>query len=220
MRRNWPALGLCLLLGCTTLPLPESLPEPPAPAKAEDDDPLTLAAECLSRGDESAAAGHFETYVRAHPDQPMFRLHLADLLLKLRRDADAQAHYTRFVTDAQEASQPLQAHLVHCHTRLMELAQKSGDRFAELLHRGIGFVLLTRQPVDDDAIREEIVCQAIQALMEAKEMKPAEARVHVYLAEAQERAGNRRAADAARATARNLAMPGSLTASELRSVMK
>lgn len=214
MRNIWPALGLCLWLGCAALPAPERRPA----TAIEEEDPLTLAAECLSRGDEPAAARHFESYVKAHPDQPMFRLHLADLLLKVGRDDDAWSHYTRFVADAQDASL-LQSHLVHCHTKLMELAGKSGDRFGECLHRGIGFVLLSRQPIEEDAVREEIVCKSIQALLEAKELRPKEARVYVYLAEAHARAGHRREAEVAGAAARDLALPGSLTSSELRSVL-
>ena len=98
----------------------------------------------------------------------------------------------------------------------MEIAQLTDDRFAEVLHRGIGLVLLTRQETDDSETREEILCKAIKTLLEAKEYRPTDARVHVYLAEAYERAGNRRAAEVARATARNLVMPGALTPSESR----
>src|SRR5262245_46542646 len=91
--------------GCQTLlgPVP---PELAAPAEA-DDDPLTLAAECLQRGEKAAAAAHLETHVSRHPDQPMFRAHLAELLWKLDRPGDARTHFERFVADAQEGAGPV-----------------------------------------------------------------------------------------------------------------
>ena len=217
MRWYAPAIGLILMLGCTTLPVPVREPMEATPAVSEDsDDPLTLAAECLARGDQPAAATQFEIHVGKHPEQVMFRLHLADLLMKIHRVKEAQQHYERFIADVQDSTGSPKSHLVHCHTRMMEIAQLTDDRFVEVLHRGIGLVLLTRQETDDSLTREEILCKAIKTLLEAKEYRPTDARVHVYLAEAYERAGNRRAAEVARATARNLVMPGALTPSESR----
>ena len=212
--RYSPAFVLLFALGCTSLPGGTGLQIGVEPT----DDPLTLAAECLARGDEPAAANHFTAHLRQHPDQLMFRLHLADLLLKLHREKEAQAHYERFIAGAQESSGSPRDRIVHCHTRLMEIAQLADDRFAELLHRGIGLVILTRQETDDLETREEILCKAIAALGEAKVLRPTDPRVHVYLAEAHDRAGNRRAADVARAAARNLAAPDAITSSELRNL--
>jgi tetratricopeptide (TPR) repeat protein len=219
-------LGLCFLLGCTALPTPVREPaqstvaepvEPTEPPKArldEADDPLTVAAESLARGDQLEAARHFELYVKQHPEQVMFRLHLADLLFNMHRLEDAQAHYERFIADAESSTGPPRERLVHCHTRLMDIARINDDRFAELLHRGIGLVRLTRQEIEDPETSEEILCQAIRALKEAQDERPTDPRVHVYLAEAFERAGNRRAAEVSRAAARNFALPGLLTAKE------
>ena len=228
MRVRWVAVSLIAAAGCFGMPapVPESPLAPravdPAPLRAaakpedppEPDDPLTLAAECLGRGDQPAAATHLAAYVRAHPDQIMFRAHLAELLLKLDRDAEAKAQFERFVADAQDATGPPRGHLVHCHTRLMELGQRADDRFAERFHRGVGLLLLVNDAADDT--REEILCQAIKALIEAKEIRPADPRVHFYLADAHDRAGNRRGAATERAAARNLAAPGALTPSESR----
>jgi predicted Zn-dependent protease len=191
------------------------------PTPAEPADPLTLAAECLGRGDEPAACGHLETHVRRHPEQVMFRAHLADLLFRLGRLDEAKFHFERFVADAQAATGPPRAHLVHCHTRLMEVAQRTGDRPAELFHRGAGLLLLVRQQDADPAtrdggFREEVLCKAIKALAEAKDLRPADPRVRLYLAEAYDRSGNRRGAEAARAAARNLTAPGALTPAEQR----
>src|SRR4051812_13850712 len=51
----------------------------PAPVRlsklpTEDDDPLARLAECLRRDDVPGAVLHLDTYVRAHPDQSLFRL--------------------------------------------------------------------------------------------------------------------------------------------------
>ena len=238
MRVRWVAVSLLAGAGCFGLPAPapdstpplrggvlsEPVPSntpvaeqrPPAAVGGleEPDDPLTLAAECLGRGDQPAAATHLAAYVRAHPDQIMFRAHLAELLLKLDRDAEAKAQFERFVADAQDATGPPRGHLVHCHTRLMELGRRADDRLAELFHRGVGLLLLVNDADGDH--REEILCQALKALTEAKELRPTDPRVHFYLAEAHDRAGNRRGAAVERATARNLSAPGALTPSESR----
>ena len=56
---------------------------------------------------------------------------------------------------------------------------------------------------DRDALFcEEMLCKAFRALTDAKELKPGEPRVRASLAEALDRAGSRRAADAERAAAR------------------
>jgi predicted Zn-dependent protease len=192
----------------------------PTPSEVEDaDESLTLAGEALSRGDDTTAATHFESYIGKHPDQLMFRLYLADLLFKLQRLPEARLHYERFVADAESAPGSPKNNLVHCRTRLMEIAQHSGDRFAELLHRGIGLALLAKvsreaESAEPSAMREEILCTAIQTLREAARLKPHDPRVQVYLAEAYDRAGNRAAAATARAAARNNALPGDLTPTE------
>jgi predicted Zn-dependent protease len=179
----------------------------------EHADPLTLAADALGRGDRPAAADHLAAYVRRHPDQLMFRAQLAELLLSLDRPAEAKAEFERFVADAQSAAGPPGKHLVHCHTRLMEIGQRADDRFAERFHRGVGLLRLAADLGSDESA-EEVLCQALKALTEAKDLRPSDPRVHLYLADAYALTGNRRAAEVARATARDRAAPGSLTAEE------
>ncbi|MDB5307946.1 MAG: hypothetical protein JWO38_2148 [Gemmataceae bacterium] len=193
-----------------------------APSPTPADDPLTLAAECLVRGDQPTAAAYLDSYVRGHPDQLMFRAQLAELLLRIGRLGDAKGHFERFCADAQDATGPPKAHLVHCHTRLMEIGQRTDDRFAEVFHRGVGLLVLVQgqgigaADEDEDEPREEVLCQAIKALAEAAELRPTDPRAQLYLADAYDRAGSRRAADRARATARNLTGPGALTPAEVR----
>jgi thioredoxin-like negative regulator of GroEL len=174
-------------------------------------DPLTLAAECLEKGDRAGAAVHLEAYVRLHPEQIMFRAQLAELLVRVGRDEAAKLHFERFAADAGRATGAPKDHLVHVHTRLMEIGQRGGDRFAELFHRGAGLLLLVAEedgkPDRDADFCEEMLCKALKALAEARELKPGEVRVRVALAEAYDRAGNRRAADAERSATRNGVLP-------------
>jgi Tfp pilus assembly protein PilF len=213
MRAWWLAVGVFAVAGCQTILAPVPRPDViPASATLETDDPLTLAAECLKAGNDSAACTHLEAHVRAHPEQVMFRAHLAELLVKLGKDVEARRHFERFVADARTATGPVRAHLVHCHTRLMEIAGRADDRPAELYHRGVGLLLLVKEQDRDPAARdeefcEEVLCKAMAALREAKELRPADARVRLALADVYERTGNRRAAEVERAAARNTAEP-------------
>ena len=88
------------------------------------------------------------------------------------------------------------------------------DPFAEAYHRGVGLLLLVKEedgkPDRDAEFCEEMLVKAMKSLAEAKELKPTEPRVRVYLAEVYDRAGNRRAAEVERAAAR-----GSVTAAGL-----
>jgi hypothetical protein len=105
----------------------------------------------------------------------------------------------------------------------MELAQHSEDPFGELFHRGVGLLLLVKQEDAagdrDEPFCEEMLCKALRALADAKELKPGDPRVRVYLAEALDRTGNRRAANAERAAARGGVVSGELTTGERRSVL-
>jgi predicted Zn-dependent protease len=232
MRLPWLAIGAFAFIGCTLPGGPFSVPDspdqhpaansaspaasvPPPEAEAEEPDTLTLAAECLERGDCARAATHLEAYVCRHPEQVLFRAQLAEVLIRAGRDATAKVHYERFIAEAQTTTGPLRDHLVAAHTRLMEIAQRSDDSFAELFHRGAGLLLLVKQHEKsadaDQGFGEEMLCNAIKALAEAKKRNPNDARTRVYLAEAYERSGNRRAADVERAATRLAPVPGQLT---------
>jgi hypothetical protein len=174
-------------------------------------DHLTQTADCLDRGDRAGAAIHLEAYVRLHPEQIMFRAQLAELLVQVGRDEMAKVHYERFVADARKATGAAKDLLVHVHTRLMEIGQRTDDHFAESFHRGVGLLLLVKsedgKPDRDAEFCEEMLCKSLKALVEAKELNPDEARLRVVLAEVYERTGNRRAADVERAAARNAVVP-------------
>jgi len=185
-------------------PLPDVEPDP-AP------DPLSLAAECLGRGDHANAAVHLEAHVRENPDQVMFRVQLAELLVRVGRDDTARIHFERFATDARRSTGPPRKHLIHVHTRLMEIAQRNDDRFGEVLHRGTGLLLLAEEQDGfadrDEGFCEEMLCKAMKALREAKDLDPGDMQVRVRLAEAYDRMGNPRAAESERTVARSALLP-------------
>jgi hypothetical protein len=195
-----------------------------SPSKSEEpeiepsDDPLAGFTGALKRGDKLVAASYLEAYVRQHPDQAMYRLQLAELLIQTKNDAKARAHFEQFVANAQTGPETIRKYLVHAHTRLMEIAQRKNDSFGELLHRGIGLLILVQEqdnnPERDDEFCEEMLCKSYRALIEAKELKPGDQRVRVYLAEVYERMGNRRASMNERGAARNGVVPGELTMRE------
>jgi len=203
---------LAALAGCQSAPPPPPPPqpaprpvaarpvarpaEPPAPAPtpaatpaaaaepAAPDDPLTLAADCLERGDLTAAARHLEAHVREFPDQVVFRAQLADLLCRLDRQPDAQAHLETAVVKAQDGPPVLRKELVHYHTRLMEIARQRDDEYAEHLHRGIGLYLVAARLADQDGGSgdvERLMCKAAMALKDAQEKRPDDARAAWYL---------------------------------------
>jgi len=176
-----------------------------------DDDPLARVAEFWERGDRRQAARSLEAYVERHPRQFLFRVHLAELLLNLGEEAAAQAHFERFLEEARQATGPVRGYRVHAHTRLMEIAQRTGDRVAELGHRGCGLLELLAesedQPDRDAAFQEEILCQALKALREARRLGSHDPRLNEALAEVYERTNNRLAAEAERSALRHGCVP-------------
>ncbi|MCZ2340251.1 MAG: tetratricopeptide repeat protein [Bacteroidales bacterium] len=182
---------------------PVSLLAAPAP------DALALAAACLDRGDEAGALPHLRAHVAAYPDAVMMRAYLAELLLKLGQPQEARAEFARVIHDADGATGAIAKHQVHCHTRLMEIAQEAEDPFSEELHRGIGLVLLVRQwraeseEATTEPMTQQTLTKAVTALRSAREQNPNDPRPLVYLAEAYDGLGQTTAARAARRTARS-----------------
>ncbi|OWK46657.1 hypothetical protein [Fimbriiglobus ruber] len=171
------------------------------------EDGLSRAADCLDRGDELGALPHLQTHVRAHPDAIMIRAHLAELHFRLHQLDEARVEYERFVVDAQLVSGPANQHLIHCHTRLMEIAETTDHAFDEQLHRGIGLLLLVKRWDSDPARRdgvagEQTLAKALTALRAAKDEQPHDPRVNLYVAETLDRLGQASAARAAYRVAR------------------
>jgi len=202
----------CLVTGCFA---PFTRPEDrtAAPVVAADDDALMRAAEALERGDEAAAAARMGEYVAANPAATMPRAHLAELLYRQGRGPEARRHYERFVADAQPATGAPRRHLLHCHTRLVAIAEAAGDDYAESLHRGVALLLIAeRDP--PDATTESTLAKALDALNAAVEERPDSARAHAYLARTLRALGQTSAATLAASRARDCLPDATLTPSE------
>src|SRR5262245_42570198 len=198
-------LCLSLLVGCQTFPAR------PSDSPADADEALQLAAGCIERGDEAGAVPHMLRHVEANPDQIMIRAYLAELLLRLDRLPEAQRHFERFVAEAQQTDGPARKQLIHCHTRLMEIAQDREDAYGERLHRGIGLLLLARQEQalgeakEPAALRQQLLCKAAAELNEAHKARPDEARPSWYLFEVWSALNQSRPAEQALRQARDAA---------------
>ncbi|MBI1915972.1 MAG: hypothetical protein HYS12_14740 [Planctomycetes bacterium] len=147
---------------------------------------LGLAAAWLDKGEDARACLHLMLYVAAHPEHLSVRAQYADLLHRLRRLKEARLEYQRFVVDVQEDERLAEHHLVHCHSRLMEIAEVEQDEFDEHLHRGIGLYLLARQQarlVRGELPAEGLLCRAAAELTLARRACPDEARPWWYLHE-------------------------------------
>jgi tetratricopeptide (TPR) repeat protein len=182
---------------------------------------LSLAAAYMEQGDDEAACPHLSRYVNAHPEQVTLRVYLADLLLRLKRLPDARDEFERCVATAQQREEAAQAHLLHCHTRLMEIAEESEDIYREHLHRGIGLLLLARQrstlpDPDGELSAEALLCKAAGELTLAHLEKPDEARPSWYLHEVWSGLAQRQPARRCLRAAEAAAPFSYLTASEQR----
>lgn len=226
MRRVVLGIALTAVAGCLA---PFSWPEDrhvaevgkvepiPVTEPVFEKDHLSLAAEKLDRGDDAAALPHLKAHVKAHPDAVMIRAYLAELHLKLGNSTASRTEFERVVADAQGSPPgPARRHLVHCHTRLMEIAQALDDPFAEQLHRGIGLLLLVQQwdsepDRGDEVSTEQTLSKAAAALRKAKDERPDDARVNLYLGDVYERLGSHSAAMTARRSAKAALPDASLT---------
>jgi hypothetical protein len=149
---------------------------------------LSLAATYLDQGDQERACPELELYLQACPGHLIVRAHYAELLLRLRRDREADAEFRRFAAEAQEKGNELAKQLIHCHSRLMELAEAAEDGYGEHLHRGIGLFLLARdqeaRPDPDQRLcPESLLCRAAAELTLARAERPDEAQPCWYLYE-------------------------------------
>lgn len=160
---------------------------------------LSMAAAHLEKGDEAAACVPLSRYVAANPEHARIRAHLAELLLRQQRNVEAQSEYERFVADEQERSDADLNRLIHCHRRLMEIAEAGDDAYGEHLYRGIGLYLLARQRAtvegDDETLPTEgLLCKAAAELTLAQQVQPHTARPSWYLYEVWSRLAQRQPA--------------------------
>jgi hypothetical protein len=147
---------------------------------------VSLAAAWLDRNDEGKACLYLELYVAAHPEHVAIRFQFVELLQRLKRVGDARTELEHFIADMQEQDRPEEEHLIHCHSWLMQIAEKAEDEYEEHLHRGIGLFLLSKQrgsvsDDSDDCSPQSLLCRAAAELTLAARCRPDEARAHYYL---------------------------------------
>ena len=158
---------------------------------------LSLAAAYLEQGDQARAAPHLARYVDTFPEHYVVRAHYAELLLRLDRPREARNQFERFVADIQDLPELASKHLIHCHSRLMEIAEAAGDEYNEHLNRGIGLYLLACEraaltEVDESNLNvESMLCKAVGELTQARLQRRQEARPCWYLYEAWSRLAQR-----------------------------
>lgn len=83
-----------------------------------------LAIECTNSGDTAAAEEYFRRLVSGHPDYVPSYFHYGQLLLRLRRGADAQAAFRRGIAAAKKAGN---AHALSELEAALEEAVASGQ---------------------------------------------------------------------------------------------
>ncbi len=184
---------------------------------------LSLAAVFLEKEDLSGACDHLAKYLEGDPGQLLVRGRYAELLLRLHRLADARGQFERLIADAQDQGGPARQNLIHCHSRLMEIAEENQDDYNEHLHRGIGLLLLARKrstlpDPEEDLPAEGLLCKAAAELTLARLEHPEEARPCWYLYQVWSQLGQRLPALCRLGEAEAAAPFTSLTAAEYRGV--
>jgi hypothetical protein len=160
---------------------------------------LSLAAAYLEQNDSGSACAHLAQYIDANPDQLPIRARYAELLLQLRRLPEARVQFEALVCDAPDYRGPAAPDLMHCHSRLLAIAEESEDIYNEHLHRGIGLFLLARKrsalPDSGEGLSAEgLLFKAAAELTLAHLKRPDEARPSWYLYEVWSRLGQRQPA--------------------------
>jgi hypothetical protein len=147
---------------------------------------LSLAAAWLDHNEEAKACLYLSLYAAAHPEHASVRLHYVELLERLKRVNEARAELESLVADVQEKDRPDDENLILCHSRLMQLAEKTENEYEAHLHRGIGLYLLSKQGCHftddpDDFCPQALLCKAAAELTLAARFRPDEARPLFYL---------------------------------------
>lgn len=193
-RVAWLALLFCT--GCRSLlveapqvarPLPSPLEgvavDAPRPQPVEPELHLGRAASLAAQGDQESAAEELRQYVALRPEHLMARVQLAEMLFRLNLREEARLHYELFIALAQDHGEAAVKQLIHCHSRLVEIAEEQQDAYEEHLNRGIGLWLLSRAPGASAAglSPDSLLYRAAAELQAARSEQPDEARPHYYL---------------------------------------
>jgi tetratricopeptide (TPR) repeat protein len=161
---------------------------------------LSLAAAYSAMGAEDRAVEYLTRYVQKQPDHVAVRAHLAEILLRTQRPEAAREQFERCVADLQARPESDLARLIHCQSRLVELAEIFQDEYAERLHRGIGLYLMACQRAklpepDGDLAVQGLLFKAARELSAARLERPDTARPCWYLHQVWSRLGQQQPAD-------------------------
>jgi hypothetical protein len=179
-------------LGCRALPpvAEEKDAAPPTPSHTPAPAPAVIQAQAFhfSPPAKDDGQGTKDKDRSADPAVLSMRCRYADLLLSQKQTKEARLELELFVSDAQEMGEVAVKHLIHSHSRLMEIAQGEDDAYAEHLHRAIGLYLLARERAvlvlpdpDGELSCESLLCKAAGELAVARRLRPGEARPCWYL---------------------------------------
>jgi hypothetical protein len=157
-------------------------------ATPEDDDfdHLRAAALLVDRGEIAPAIPHLKAHLKQHPDAPMIRAYLAELLMKAGHEGEAKTEYEQFVRDASGQDGLAKHHLVHAHTKLMEIAAEADDSFHEYYHRGAALMHLASPDAEGgERWNEQTLTKALAATRKAIELDAGNPRPLLTLMEIQ-----------------------------------
>jgi hypothetical protein len=148
---------------------------------------LSLAAAYMEKEEPEHACTHLRLYVAGNPDHLAARSYLAELLVRLKRPAEARVEFEGYLEAAQDQAEDRPGDLVHGYSQLVDLAEATNDDYAEHLNRGIALYLLALERVrlpeapDGDLTPQAILFRAAGELTRAQEQRPDEARPRWYL---------------------------------------
>lgn len=148
--------------------------------------PLSRAAASPADGDEEQACAHLSQVVAAQPGQRTARILYAELLFEHGRHDEAREQYQQLIAACQEHGERERRQLLHCHGKLLALAQTVDDEYEVQLQRGIGMWLLAQEraslgdPTGDVPV-EGLLCKAAACLMKAHALRRDQARPCCYL---------------------------------------
>lgn len=149
------------------------------------DDPILLSASrALERGDHDAACARLSEYADRHPDSRQARVFYAEVLFKLGKQTPAMLEFEKAIALMHDDRTVDLGLLVHCHGRLLDIADADADEYSVHLHRGLGLYWLAQQPrsgEESDAANESLLFKTAMELLAAHAVAPHEARPMWYL---------------------------------------
>src|SRR5262249_35150847 len=142
--------------------------------------------QALERDDHARACALLRIYAERHPESKHARAFIAEVLAKLGNSSEAAVEFEKAVERLQGDKKIDLALLVHCHGRLLDLADAASDEYQIHLNRGLGLYWLAQQDRRTDEPgeappTESILCKAALELTLAHSLAPSEAQPAWYL---------------------------------------